>query len=342
MAFAVAAIVGGTLALAGAGTKLGMSLAGRAKRIEEQEAAQAEMDQLKEQYENLDTSNIYADVRNPYAENVAANLENVYEDLTVNQQQAQMEQQMAQQQQANIMQQMGAAAGGSGIAALAQTMAQQGQLQAQRASASIGMQESQIQQLQAGEASRLQRMEVSGAQLSQQGAAMQQQMRLKGAEEARALEYSKTGTMLGMAQQRTAAANQARQEAMQQQMSAVGDIAAAGGQIAGGVSALGGGGTTPQTFDLSQATGLGGGSQPKLSSAGTQESLLSDMSPKLQRQTGVATDFSNEGNMTWGGYDPYDFGIPNPNEGIPGSIEIGTSLNPNYLSPFPKKKRKKK
>ena len=324
MSFAVAAIVGGSIALAGAGTKLGMSLSGRRKRIEEQEAAQAEMDQLKEQYENLDTSNIYADVRNPYAENVAANLENVYEDLTVNQQQAQMEQQMAQQQQANIMQQMGAAAGGSGIAALAQTMAQQGQLQAQKASASIGMQESQIQQLQAGEASRLQRMEVQGAQLGQQGAAMQQQMRLKGAEEARALEYSKTGTMLGMAQQRTAAANQARQEAMQQQMSAVGDIAAAGGQIAGGVS------------------GLGGGSQPKLSSAGTQESLLSDMSPQLQRQTGVATDFSNEGNMTWGGYDPYDFGIPNPNEGIPGGIETGTSLNPNYLSPFPKKKRKKK
>ena len=43
MSFAVAAIVGGSIALAGAGTKLGMSLAGRGKRIEEQEAAQAEI-----------------------------------------------------------------------------------------------------------------------------------------------------------------------------------------------------------------------------------------------------------------------------------------------------------
>ena len=264
MSFAVAAIVGGSIALAGAGTKLGMSLSGRRKRIEEQEASQAEMAQFKQQYEDLDTSNLAVNLQNPYR-NLQTNFENTFEDLTVNQQQAQMEQQMAQQQQANIMQQMGAAAGGSGIAALAQTMAQQGQLQAQRASASIGMQESQIQQLQAGEASRLQRMEVSGAQLGQQGEAMAQQMRLKGAEQARGLEYAKTGTMLGMAQQRTASANLARQQAMQQQMGAVGDIAAAGGQIAGGVSALGGGGTTPQTFDLSQATVSGtgtGGTNP--------------------------------------------------------------------------------
>ena len=47
------------------------------------------------------------------------------------------------------------AAGTSGIASLAQAMANQGQLQAQRASASIGMQESQIQRLQAAEASKI-------------------------------------------------------------------------------------------------------------------------------------------------------------------------------------------
>ena len=134
MSFTVA-IIGGSVALAGAGTKLGMSLSGRRKRIEEQEAARAEMEKYKDQYKRLDTSNIYAGISNPYA-----NMENVMEDLTVNQQQAQFERQMAQQSQANIMQNLRGAAGGSGIAGLAQAMASQGQLQAQRASASIGMQ----------------------------------------------------------------------------------------------------------------------------------------------------------------------------------------------------------
>ena len=83
-------------------------------------------------------------------------MENVYEDLTVNQQQAQFEAQQGAQQRANIMQSMRGAAGGSGIASLAQAMANQGQLATQRAGASIGMQESRIQQIRAGEAGRLQ------------------------------------------------------------------------------------------------------------------------------------------------------------------------------------------
>ena len=118
-------------------------MGGKAKREARREKAkaEAEMRKRRQEYENLDTSNIYADVKNKYA-NIQTEFENVYEDMTVNQQQAQFEKQMAQQQQANIMQQMSGAAGGSGIAGLAQAMANQGQLQAQRASASIGMQES--------------------------------------------------------------------------------------------------------------------------------------------------------------------------------------------------------
>ena len=79
--------------------------------------------------------------------------------------------------QANIMSDLSGAAGGSGIAALAQSMANQGSLQAQKASASIGAQEaantklaakadqdinmasateaSKMQTMQAGEQSRL-------------------------------------------------------------------------------------------------------------------------------------------------------------------------------------------
>jgi len=212
--------VGIGLAVVGGGAKLGMALSGRKGRIAEQKAAKEEMEKRKAAYENLDTSNLAADVQNQFT-----NMENTYEDMTVNQQQAQFEAQQTQQQQANIMQGMQGAAGGSGIAALAQTMAQQGQLATQRASASIGAQESQIQQLRAGEASRLQMQERIGETQAQD-------VRRAGAETARGLEYSKTGTLLGMSQQRLGAANQARAEAKAQQMSAVGDIADAGMQAA--------------------------------------------------------------------------------------------------------------
>ena len=70
-------------------------------------------------------------------------MENSFEDLTVNTQQAEFEAQQNQQMQANIMSQMSGAAGGSGIAALAQSMANQGALQASKASASIGAQEAE-------------------------------------------------------------------------------------------------------------------------------------------------------------------------------------------------------
>tara|TARA_R100001082_G_scaffold109384_1_gene86454 strand:+ start:62 stop:850 length:789 start_codon:yes stop_codon:yes gene_type:complete len=220
MSFITVAIIGGSIAAAGGIAKLGMSLAGRQDRIDEQDAAKKQMQERMSEYESLDTSNIYADVKNQYTD-----MENVYEDMTINQQQAQFEAQQGMQQRADIMNQMRGAAGGSGIAALAQAMAGQGQLATQRASASIGAQEAKIQQLQRGEASRLQLQE-------RHGEAQAETMRLKGAEAARGLEWQKTGTLLGMSQERVSAANQARAEAKAQQMSAVGDIASAGMQMA--------------------------------------------------------------------------------------------------------------
>ena len=105
MAFATAAIIGASVAGAGGLAKLGMSLFGRKDRKDEQTAAKKEMAKYKEQYENLDTSNLYADARNEYA-GIQTNFENVYEDLTVNQQQAQFQAQQGSQQRANIMQNM--------------------------------------------------------------------------------------------------------------------------------------------------------------------------------------------------------------------------------------------
>ena len=232
MAFiATAAIVGASVAAAGGLTKLGMSLAGRGGRIREQKAAKARQEKMMREYEKLDTSNIYADVKNPYAD-IETEFENVYEDMTVNQQQAQFEKQMAQQQQANIMQQMSGAAGGSGIAGLAHDIAHQVQLQAQRAGASIGMQESQNQRLSAQGAQQARAMEQQALRTRMAGEGQAQMQRLAGEEQSRGLEYQKTGTLLGMSQQRLAAANEARRQAKAQQMAAVGDIGAAGLDLA--------------------------------------------------------------------------------------------------------------
>ena len=73
--------------------------------------------------------------RYQFAENVCMKI------LTINQQQAQFEAQQGAQQRANIMQGLKGAAGGSGVAGLAQAMAGQGQLQTQQIAAGIGQQE---------------------------------------------------------------------------------------------------------------------------------------------------------------------------------------------------------
>jgi|TARA_R110001592_G_scaffold45056_1_gene144311 hypothetical protein len=220
MAFVTVAIIGASIAGAGGLAKLGVSLAGRRGRINEQAAAKNEMSKMKKEYENLDTSNLAAGVRNPFA-----NLENTFEDMTVNQQQAQFQSQQFQQSQANIMDSLGGAAGGSGIAGLAQTLANQGILSAQKSSASIGMQEAQNQKMANQQAAKNQAMEGQGEMYAEK-------MRQAGAQEARGLEYQKTSTLFGMSQQRTAAANNARAQAKSDQMSAIGDIASAGASIA--------------------------------------------------------------------------------------------------------------
>ena len=94
-----------------------------------------------------DQENVYAGMENKFAgqKNAFEDMENAFEDLTVNTQQADFEAQQNAQNQANIMASMSGAAGGSGIAALAQSMANAGSLQAQKASASIGSQEAENQ-----------------------------------------------------------------------------------------------------------------------------------------------------------------------------------------------------
>jgi len=143
-------------AMAGGLVKAGIGLIGGGRRKREQQRAQRAYDLQKQRYENMDTSNPYA------------NMENVYEDATVNTQQADMIKQQQMQSQANTMDQFGQAAGGSGIAALAQAMSQQQSQNAQQAAASIGQQESANQANERGQAANLQKLNREGEIMSRQ------------------------------------------------------------------------------------------------------------------------------------------------------------------------------
>ena len=182
------------------------------KRAKAEADAQAEYDEMREKFMGLETSNLYGDVSNPYA-----NMENTMEDLTVNQQQAQFEAQQNQQTQANVMSQMRGAAGGSGVAGLAQAMANQGQLGAQRASASIGQQEAANQAKRAAEACKLQTM-------TRQGAWKADMTRRAGAQEEREAVGAKARMGLGLATQRLTTAKGAVAAGDEAFQSGVGDI----------------------------------------------------------------------------------------------------------------------
>ena len=200
-----------------AGAQLLSGMFGSRRRRKQQRQAQARYDEMKKAYQGLDTSNIYADVQNPYA-----GMENTMEDLRVNTQQADFIAQQGAQSRADILGGLRRSAGGSGIAALAQAMANQGQLQAQRASASIGQQEAANE-----------RLSAQGQLIVQQGEQAAMGKRIEGDIMSREWEKQRTQTLLGMSQQETAAHNQAAAQARAQQTAAWGDIA---GGIASGVS----------------------------------------------------------------------------------------------------------
>jgi hypothetical protein len=155
---------------------------------------------MKQQYMNIDTSNVYK------------GMQNVYEDLTVNTQAADFLAQQQQQALANTMDAVSGAAGGSGIASLAQAMAGQQSMNLQQASANIAQQEQQNQILAAQGANQIQMAEAQGELISRQ----QQEER--------------ASTLLGMSQQRVAAANQARQQATQSIIGGIGQVAGVAAQ----------------------------------------------------------------------------------------------------------------
>ena len=170
---------------------------GAGQRRREQRAANEDLGNQMDSWEDTKMTNPYAGVQNPYAD-----MENVYEDQTVDLKAAEFQKEQSQQSMANIMATMKTASGGSGVAGLAQVLANQGVKQARQASADIGRQEQQNQARAMQESSRLQDMDRKGEQkrdmLEREGARMVEQY-----------DMQKQEKMLDMAMQRQSAAQAA-------------------------------------------------------------------------------------------------------------------------------------
>tara|TARA_R110002167_G_scaffold45968_4_gene137676 strand:+ start:13004 stop:13735 length:732 start_codon:yes stop_codon:yes gene_type:complete len=217
MSFTVAAVVS-----VGIGVAKAIDGGIKAKAAKDDaEKAQIELDKHKSAFSQLDTSNPYL------------NMENTMEDLTVNTQSAEFAAQESNQNRANIMQNMKGQAGGSGIAALAQTLANSGSLDAQKASASIGRQESNNQMAERRMAGTIQNKEIDGEILSRNA--------VKG----------KTESMMAMSADEVANARRAQQSANAQMWDGIGSAASA----VGGMSFGGGAGGEPKM-------GMGSGVNP--------------------------------------------------------------------------------
>jgi len=192
-----AAVAMGTLGL----TKLLIGNRQKNKAKKEAVIAKGKMEADKQKYMNQP-------IVNPYAK-----MENTMEDLTVNTQAADFAAQKSAQSRANILDQMQGAAGGSGVAALAQTLANQAQVEAQTASQSIAAQEAENQKAERQEASSL------------------QDLKTKGEASVQNLKRDRLATQLGMSQGELTAARSEEQAGMEMMASGVGDIAAGVGTL---------------------------------------------------------------------------------------------------------------
>ena len=203
----------GALISAGIGLITANKQRGEARRqaqeqLKLQREQQALLEQQKEEYRQMEFRNPYAGIENQYA-----GMENVYEDLTVSTQAADFQMEQGAQQRANIMQGLRGAAGGSGIAGLAQTLAGQGALQARQVSTDIAQQEARNVAMRAKGAMTLQQLERQGATAAdmaqRQGEAMLMQA-----------ESSKQATLLGMQMGATTGAQSAYQQSLLNQQKA--------------------------------------------------------------------------------------------------------------------------
>ena len=181
------------------------------ERYNEEQAVQRELlEEQKDKYRQFEFKNPYADMKNQFE-----GMENFYEDMEVDMRAANFQTQQMQQQQANIMQQLSGAAGGSGVAGLAQALANQGALQSQQIAAGIAQQE-RAGNLMSRQAS------MTLQQLERQGAGQADMTERGGAAMVQSAEMGRQSTLLGIEYGGMAGANAGVQAAYANQMAGFG------------------------------------------------------------------------------------------------------------------------
>ena len=190
------AIAPAAFLIPGALQALGGLIGGKARRAEAKKA-KAEYDSARQDYLNMETTNPYENMVNPYA------------NMEVNTKEAEFMAQQLNQQQANMLANLRGAAGGSGVAGLAQAIANQATKGNQKISASIGKQEAMNQRLMAKGQMQVNQLQGQGDMFVQKA------------------EKDKTETLLGMSQSRVTASNAARQAARDQIMGGIGSMGSA-------------------------------------------------------------------------------------------------------------------
>lgn len=176
---------------------IAMGIIGSGERKREQKAATAAYEQSLSDFKNFQFENAYADVENPF------------EDLRVSKEAAEFEAQQQQQGLSQTLDALRSSGGGAGAAALAQALSQSQSRQTQRIAGDIARQE----------------VANEGARASFQG--QLNVMEAQGAESVEGREYGRTTTVLGMDQQRKAAADFARQQATASLVGGISDVASA-------------------------------------------------------------------------------------------------------------------
>ena len=211
--------------------------------MQKYEARQADYEQMEffNPYDNM--QNYYADLKNAYE-----GMENRFEELQVSTAAADFQMEQSAQQRSDILQALTGAAGTSGIAGLAQTLANQGVMAARQASVDIAQQQRQnaLQAAQAGQQiDQMQRQtDMQIQQAVAQGAASADMAERGGASMLQGAEISRQSTLLGMSAGDYGGANAGVQAAFGNQMAAIGmgaqmHAARMGmfGEIIGGVAA---------------------------------------------------------------------------------------------------------
>tara|TARA_R110001583_G_scaffold121709_1_gene272864 strand:- start:6 stop:872 length:867 start_codon:yes stop_codon:yes gene_type:complete len=192
-------IAAGTLLQVGVAAYGAYSANKQGRAMRRQSAAQANqaLAERKEQQKRVDEE--VANYRAMKFTNPYEGMENVFEDLRVSTQAADFQAEQGAQQRADILGQLRGAAGTSGIAGLAQSMANQGQLQARQISTQLAQQEVANERARATGAARIQQLEISGDTMVQEA------------------QTGRQATILGMQQGQAAGANANYQQAMQNQ-----------------------------------------------------------------------------------------------------------------------------